>query len=164
MIPGLKTKTIGCLVADGSDAKSLASLRKATVAAGASLKIVAPKIGGAIASDGTVIEADFPARRGVLRSVRYGLGIAFKGRRLYALYRRRGGCLGSRCFRSSESAGRLVCIQAAFSTPQASSRIPVFWPEDDHKAFLDKASKGRIWTASLVSAQPSNQQKQGSGP
>jgi catalase len=31
----------------------------AVTAAGANLKIVAPKIGGAVASDGTIIEADF---------------------------------------------------------------------------------------------------------
>jgi catalase len=35
------------------------ALREAVTAAGAELKIVAPKIGGAIAADGTVIEADF---------------------------------------------------------------------------------------------------------
>ncbi|MBB5060532.1 catalase [Granulicella aggregans] len=59
MIPGLSTKVIGCLVADGSDAKAVLALQKAVIAAGASLKIIAPKIGGAIASDKTLIEADF---------------------------------------------------------------------------------------------------------
>jgi catalase len=59
MLPGLKTKQVGCLIADGSDAAEVLALREAVTAAGAELKIVAPKIGGAIAADGTVIEADF---------------------------------------------------------------------------------------------------------
>lgn len=59
MIPGLSTKIIGCLVADGSDAKKVLALKKAVETAGANLKIVAPKIGGAVAADGTLIEADF---------------------------------------------------------------------------------------------------------
>ena len=59
MVPGLTTKVVGCLVADGSDAAAVLTLKKAVTAAGADLKIVAPKIGGAIAADGTVLEADF---------------------------------------------------------------------------------------------------------
>ena len=59
MVPGLATKQVGCLIADGSDAAEVMALKEAVIAAGAELKIVAPKIGGAIAADGTVIEADF---------------------------------------------------------------------------------------------------------
>jgi catalase len=57
--PGLATKVIGCLVADGTDAADVAALRKAVAAQGATLKIVAPKIGGAQAKGNKVIEADF---------------------------------------------------------------------------------------------------------
>jgi catalase len=55
----LEGKLIGCLIADGSDVAIVANLAKATKKVGADLKIIAPKIGGAIAKDGTVIEADF---------------------------------------------------------------------------------------------------------
>jgi catalase len=59
MVPGVKTKVIGCLVADGSDSAEVLALASAVAKAGAALKIVAPKVGGAIAADGSLIEADF---------------------------------------------------------------------------------------------------------
>ena len=59
MVPGLKTKVIGCLIADGTDATQVLELETAAAKLGATLKIVAPKIGGAVASDGTILEADF---------------------------------------------------------------------------------------------------------
>ena len=59
MKPGLQTKIIGCLVADGTDASVVLSLKAAAKAMGAEVKLVAPKIGGAQASDGTQLEADF---------------------------------------------------------------------------------------------------------
>ena len=59
MKPGLSTKVVGCLVADGTDAAQVLSLESALHAEGADLKLVAPKIGGAKASDGSVLEADF---------------------------------------------------------------------------------------------------------
>jgi catalase len=55
----LKGRTIGCLIADGTDAKTVRSLSSAISKAGGELKIVAPKIGGATASDGSILEADF---------------------------------------------------------------------------------------------------------
>ena len=55
----LEGKLIGCLVSDGSDAVTVANLSKGAKKAGADVKIIAPKIGGAIARDGSVIEADF---------------------------------------------------------------------------------------------------------
>ena len=59
MKPGLVTKVIGCLVADGTDAAEVLVMEKAAHKLGAHVKIVAPKIGGATAADGTTIEADF---------------------------------------------------------------------------------------------------------
>ena len=59
MKPGLATKVIGCLVADGTDAEQVMALETAAHKLGAHIKIVAPKIGGVTAADGTVIEADF---------------------------------------------------------------------------------------------------------
>ena len=59
MKPGVETKVIGCLVADGTDAAAVVSLKRAAHKLGAHVKVVAPKVGGAVAQDGTQIEADF---------------------------------------------------------------------------------------------------------
>ena len=50
---------IGCLIADGTDAAEVLALEKGAVHMGAKVKIVAPKIGGAITAEGKVLEADF---------------------------------------------------------------------------------------------------------
>lgn len=54
----LEGRSVGILVHDGSDAKVVASLRKAAESAGATVKIVASKIGGAKMSDGKRLPAD----------------------------------------------------------------------------------------------------------
>ncbi|MDB5652651.1 MAG: catalase, partial [Tardiphaga sp.] len=51
-------RKLGIVVTDGTDAKLLAALQTAIVKAGASFEIIAPKVGGAEASDGTLIPAD----------------------------------------------------------------------------------------------------------
>ena len=56
--PGLEGRCIGCLVTDGSDADILKHLADAANAIGASIKIVAPKIGGVTLSDGSNLPAD----------------------------------------------------------------------------------------------------------
>ena len=59
MKPGLETKLVGCLVADGTDSAEVLALETAVGKLGGHVKIVAPKIGGAVAADGKVLEADF---------------------------------------------------------------------------------------------------------
>jgi catalase len=54
----LQGRCIGILVDDGSDAKQVAALRKAAEREQASVKIVAPKVGGATLSDGKRLPAD----------------------------------------------------------------------------------------------------------
>ena len=54
----LEGRCIGILIADGSDAAAIARIKKAAVNAGAMVKIVAPKVGGAKLSDGSKLEAD----------------------------------------------------------------------------------------------------------
>ncbi len=54
----LKGRLVGILIHDGSDAATIKALRKAVEAAGAAVKIVAPKIGGAKLSDGKQMAAD----------------------------------------------------------------------------------------------------------
>jgi catalase len=54
----LNGRAIGILIADGSDGAVIAKVRKAATRAGATVKIVAPKIGGATLADGSLLAAD----------------------------------------------------------------------------------------------------------
>jgi catalase len=54
----LQGRCVGILVDDGSDAATVRALRKAAEDAGAAVKIVAPKVGGAKLSDGRKLAAD----------------------------------------------------------------------------------------------------------
>ena len=54
----LQGRCVGILVDDGSDAAAIKALRKAVEAAGATVKIVAPKVGGAKLGDGSKLPAD----------------------------------------------------------------------------------------------------------
>ena len=54
----LKGRLVGILIHDGSDATTIKALRKAVESAGAAVKIVAPKVGGATLSDGKNMPAD----------------------------------------------------------------------------------------------------------
>lgn len=55
----LDGRLVGCLIADGSDSELVLALETAVTKLGADFKIIAPKVGGAVASDGKLIEADF---------------------------------------------------------------------------------------------------------
>ncbi len=59
MKPGLATKLVGVLVADGTDTAAVLELESAVSKAGGQVKIVAPKVGGAKGADGKMLEADF---------------------------------------------------------------------------------------------------------
>ena len=54
----LEGRAVAILVADGSDGGIVAALKKASMAAGASVKIVAPKVGGVTLEDGSLLSAD----------------------------------------------------------------------------------------------------------
>ncbi|HEX5305546.1 MAG TPA: catalase [Dyella sp.] len=54
----LEGRAVGILIHDDSDAAAIKALRKAAEAAGATVKIVAPKLGGGRLSDGRVLAAD----------------------------------------------------------------------------------------------------------
>ena len=54
----LQGRSIGILIADGSDAGAIDRIKKAVMKAGASVKVVGPKIGGAKLSDGSVHAVD----------------------------------------------------------------------------------------------------------
>jgi catalase len=54
----LKGRAVGILITDGSDGAVIKKIKKAATDAGASVKIVAPKVGGAKLADGTMLAAD----------------------------------------------------------------------------------------------------------
>jgi catalase len=54
----LKGRAIGILIADGSDGAVIEKIKKAATGAGAGVKIVAPKVGGAKLADGSLLAAD----------------------------------------------------------------------------------------------------------
>ena len=54
----LAGRSIGILVADGSDGRAIGALKKAALAAGASVKVVAPRIGGVTLADGSALAVD----------------------------------------------------------------------------------------------------------
>jgi catalase len=56
--PILEGRCIGLLVSDGADAALVGALQKAAESAGAKVKVVAEKIGGAELSDGKILPAD----------------------------------------------------------------------------------------------------------
>ena len=58
MKPTLKGRAIGILIAAGSDEAVIKKIRKAATDAGATAKIVAPKVGGVKLSDGSMLAAD----------------------------------------------------------------------------------------------------------
>jgi catalase len=51
-------RAIGILIADGSDGAAIKKIRKAAADAGATVKIIAPKVGGAKLADGSIQAAD----------------------------------------------------------------------------------------------------------
>ena len=54
----LKGRAVGILIADGSDGAVIRKMKKAATDAGAAVKIVAPKVGGAKLADGSMLAAD----------------------------------------------------------------------------------------------------------
>jgi catalase len=54
----LMGRAIGILIADGSDGAAIKKIKKAVTDAGAAVKIVAPKVGGAKLADGSMLPAD----------------------------------------------------------------------------------------------------------
>lgn len=54
----LEGRAIGILIAEGSDGTAIMAVKKAATDAGASVKLVAPKVGGAKLADGSMLKAD----------------------------------------------------------------------------------------------------------
>ncbi len=56
--PSLEGRAVGILVSDGADGKIIKSIKKSCEAEGATVKIIAPKIGGVTLVDGSEFPAD----------------------------------------------------------------------------------------------------------
>ena len=54
----LEGRAVGILVSDGSDSRLISKVRQAAEDAGATVKIIAPKVGGAKLADGSLLQAD----------------------------------------------------------------------------------------------------------
>jgi catalase len=54
----LMGRAVGILITDGSDGVAIRKIRKAALAAGATVKIIAPKVAGAKLADGSMLAAD----------------------------------------------------------------------------------------------------------
>lgn len=54
----LAGRAVGILIADGSDGAAIKKIKKAAIDAGASVKIIAPKVGSTTLADGTMLAAD----------------------------------------------------------------------------------------------------------
>ncbi len=54
----LMGRAVGILIADGSEGATIKKIKKAATDAGAAVKIVAPKVGGAKLADGSLLPAD----------------------------------------------------------------------------------------------------------
>lgn len=54
----LMGREVGILIADGSDGATIQKVKKAAIDAGAAVKIIAPKVGGAKLADGSMLAAD----------------------------------------------------------------------------------------------------------
>ncbi|MDO9383034.1 MAG: catalase [Hyphomicrobiaceae bacterium] len=57
-VPTLEGRMVGILVSDGADGRIVKALKKSCEAEGATVKIVAPKIGGVTLADGNLLPAD----------------------------------------------------------------------------------------------------------
>lgn len=54
----LMGRAVGILIADGSDGAAIKKIKKAAASAGASVKIIAPRVGGVKLADGSMLAAD----------------------------------------------------------------------------------------------------------
>ena len=144
MIPGLKTKLIGCLIADGTDAAEVLALETAAAAEGASVKVVAPKIGGATTADGSVLEADFQLAGGP--SVLFDAVYVALSAESASLLSKESAAVAwvhdafSHLKVIGASAGSQALLDAAGVVPDTGVLV-----SGEAKAFLEAAAKGRIY-------------------
>ncbi len=139
----LEGRKVGCLVADGTNAEMVESLRAAVKKAGAGFAVVAPKVGGA-ETDGKVIEADF--------QLAGGASVLFDA--VFVALSEEG------CASLLDEAAAVAWVHDAFAhckvigaTSEAGPLLDKAGVQPDEgvliggkpKAFVDTAANGRIW-------------------
>ena len=144
MKPGLETKVIGCLVADGSDSAEVLALQKAVEKAGGRVKIVAPKIGGADVENGKKIEAHFQLAGGpsVLFDAVY-VALSDEGA---AMLSKEAAAVGwvLDAFAHAKVIGASTGAKALLDAAGVKADAGVL-VGGEVEAYLDRVAKGRIW-------------------
>ena len=141
----LEGRKIGVLVADGTDMGLVKSLSAAAKKAKANFEIVAPKVGGAVGSDGKLIEADLQLAGGP--SVLFDAVFVAVGVEGAAMLRKEAAAVAwvhdaySHCKVIGASEGGQALLDAA--GVMKDEGVLVGGSVD---AFLTTASNGRIWT------------------
>jgi len=142
--PTLEGRKIGCLVADGTDPAQVMALEAAAKAVGANFAVIAPKVGGAKGSDGGKIRANFQLAGGpsvlfdtvVLALAREGAAMLIKEAAAVAFVHD--------AFAHLKVIGHTDGAQALMDKAGVVPDAGVVGLAEPH-AYLDAASKGRIW-------------------
>ncbi len=142
--PMLKGRKVGCLVADGTDGAIVQALKAAAKAEGADFAVIAPKVGGAKAANGTMIEGDFQLAGGpsVLFDTVY-LALSAEGSSM----------LSKQSAAVSFVADAYAHLKVIGATAEAKTLLDKAgaMPDagvvmgGDPKAYLTKAGDGRVW-------------------
>ena len=140
----LKGRMVGCLIADGSDSELVLNLESAVAKLGADFKIIAPKVGGAVAADGKLIEADFQLAGGpsVLFDTVF-VALSNDGGKLLSTEAAAVAWVHDAYAHLKvigATAGADPLLQAAGVVPDAGVIAG-----DEPDTFLSQAAKGRIW-------------------
>ena len=150
--PTLEGRKLGILVTNDVDGALVAAVRDAAEAAGATVKIVAPKIGGVITAQGELLAADFKVDGGpsvlfdtvaILPSAEGGAQLGQSAEAVNFL-RDAYGHLKVIAY-LPEAAPMLVKGGLSHANPQTDPGMISLGGTDDIAAFIERAAAGRIW-------------------
>lgn len=142
--PTLKGRKVGCLVADGTDPAQVIALKASAKAVGANFVVIAPKVGGATGSDGGKIRADFQLAGG--SSVLFDTVVLALSKEGAAMLTKEAAAVAfvHDAFAHLKVIGHTDGAKALMDKAGVvldAGVVGLAEPE----AFLDAASKGRIW-------------------
>jgi len=140
----LEGRKIGCLVADGTDARIVNALRGAAKKLKADFAVVAPKVGGAKAADGSIIAGDFQLAGGA--SVLFDTVFV-------ALSEEGAATLSSEAAAVAWVHDAFAHCKVIGATPEAQALLDAAGVKPDAgvvvgtktNGYLDTAAQGRIW-------------------
>ena len=142
--PTLKGRKIGCLVADGTDPTQVTALGAAAQKVGATLAVIAPKVGGAKGSDGVKIRADFQLAGAP--SVLFDTVVLVLSKEGAAALAKEAAAVAfvHDAFAHLKVIGHTADAQALMDKAGVVADVGVVGIPKP-QAYLDTASKGRIW-------------------